>query len=155
MEVQPQLVLLQKTLLAIEGLGRQLYPELDLWTTAKPFLEQWVKDQIGPKAFLRQLKQNLPFFAEQLPHMPRLIFDVLELKKEQLLAKKEMTSSRQEKAASPLSGGNIALGASIAFFLVGLLDYLHLLNHKQLPAIALGGFVVTGLLALFNRNMRN
>lgn len=155
MEVQPQLVLLQKTLLAIEGLGRQLYPELDLWTTAKPFLEQWVKDQIGPKAFFQQLKQNLPFFAEQLPHMPRLIFDVLELKKEQLIAEKEMIRSKQEKEPSSLSGSNIAIGASMAFLSVGLLEYLHLLHHKQLTIITLGGFVVTGLFALFNRNMRN
>ena len=81
MEVQPQLIFLQKTLLAIEGLGRQLYPELDLWATAKPFLEKWVKEQIGPKAFLQQLKLNLPFFTEQLPHFPKLLFDVLELKK--------------------------------------------------------------------------
>ncbi len=51
MEAQPQLVLLQKTLLAVEGLGRQLYPELDLWVTAKPFLEKWIKEQVGPKAF--------------------------------------------------------------------------------------------------------
>ncbi|WP_058534116.1 ubiquinone biosynthesis regulatory protein kinase UbiB [Legionella saoudiensis] len=155
MEVQPQLVLLQKTLLAIEGLGRQLYPELDLWTTAKPFLEQWVKDQIGPKAFFQQLKQNLPFFAEQLPHMPRLIFDVLELKKEQLLAEKSEASSKQEKEPVFLNGSNIAVGASLAFLLVGLLDYFHLLNHQQLTAITVGGFVVSGLFALFNRNMRN
>ncbi|MFA6301590.1 MAG: ubiquinone biosynthesis regulatory protein kinase UbiB, partial [Legionella sp.] len=79
MQVQPQLILLQKTLLVVEGLGRQLYPDLDLWNTAKPFLEKWLKEQIGPKAVLRQLKQNLPFFAEQLPHMPRLIYEVLEL----------------------------------------------------------------------------
>lgn len=83
MEVQPQLVLLQKTLLAIEGLGRQLYPELDLWATAKPFLEKWLKEQMGPKAFLKQLRENLPFLIDQLPHMPRLLHEVLELSKEQ------------------------------------------------------------------------
>lgn len=85
MEVQPQLILLQKTLLAIEGLGRQLYPELDLWATAKPFLEKWVREQMGPKAFIKRLKQNLPFFTEQLPHMPKLIFDILEMKKESVI----------------------------------------------------------------------
>ena len=83
MEVQPQLVLLQKTLLAIEGLGRQLYPDLDLWATAKPFLDNWLKEQIGPRAFIQQFRANLPFFAEQLPHMPRLFHEVLEWSKEQ------------------------------------------------------------------------
>ena len=67
MEVQPQLVLLQKTLLNIEGLGRQLYPELDLWTTAKPFLERWMSEQIGHRAFVGKLKKNLPLFAEKSP----------------------------------------------------------------------------------------
>lgn len=155
MEVQPQLVLLQKTLLAIEGLGRQLYPELDLWATAKPFLEKWVKEQIGPKAFLNQLKQNMPFFAEQLPHMPRLIFDLLELKKEQLITAKELATTKQEPETSGISWNGIAIGASLSFLLVAVLDYLHIVNHKQLSVLALSGFVVAGLLALFNRNARN
>ena len=77
MEVQPQLVLLQKTLLYIEGLGRQLYPQLDLWKTAKPFLEDWVKQQIGPLAVLSQVKDNLPFWGEKLPEMPDLIYKAL------------------------------------------------------------------------------
>lgn len=81
MEVQPQLLLLQKTLLAIEGLGRQLYPELDLWTTASPFLEKWMRERVSVKVFLRQIREDLPFIAEQLPHMPRLMFEVLELYK--------------------------------------------------------------------------
>lgn len=155
MEIQPQLVLLQKTLLAIEGLGRQLYPELDLWATAKPFLEQWVKEQIGPKAFLRQLKQNIPFFAEQLPHMPRLIFDYLELKKEELIAAKENASTSPKSETSLLHGRGIALGASLSFLLVGLLDYLRFIPHQQLTTITFGGFIITGLFALFNRNTRN
>jgi len=77
MEVQPQLVLLQKTLLNIEGLGRQLYPELDLWTTAKPFMEKWIKDQVGPKAFAKRMKNNLPILSEQLPEIPLLAYRVL------------------------------------------------------------------------------
>jgi len=77
MEVQPQLVLLQKTLLNIEGLGRQLYPELDLWTTAKPFIESWIKEQVGPKAFVHRMKQNLPLLSEQLPEIPHLAYRVL------------------------------------------------------------------------------
>jgi ubiquinone biosynthesis protein len=73
MEVQPQLVLLQKTLLYIEGLGRQLYPELDLWQTAKPFMERWMKEQVGPKAFLAKLRRNLPILSEHAADMPLLI----------------------------------------------------------------------------------
>ncbi len=77
MEVQPQLVLLQKTLLNIEGLGRDLYPELDLWTTAKPFLERWMRRQVGPRATLDNLRQRLPEWGEQLPQIPGLAHDVL------------------------------------------------------------------------------
>jgi len=82
MEVQPQLVLLQKTLLYIEGLGRQLYPQLDLWQTAKPFLENWVKEQMGVKAVFTKVKENLPFWNEKLPEIPDLIYDYLKAGKE-------------------------------------------------------------------------
>jgi ubiquinone biosynthesis protein len=78
MEVQPQLVLLQKTLLNIEGLGRDLYPDLDLWQTAKPFLERWFKDEMGPKASLKKIQSQLPEWAENWPEMPMLIHRTLE-----------------------------------------------------------------------------
>jgi ubiquinone biosynthesis protein len=71
-EVQPQLVLLQKTLLNIEGLGRQLDPELDLWTTAKPYLERWMSEQLGWRGFLRGLQNEAPRWANMLPQLPRL-----------------------------------------------------------------------------------
>ncbi len=77
MEVQPQLVLLQKTLLNIEGMGRELYPELDLWDTAKPFLQRWMDEQSGIRSLLKGSKQNLPKFIEQLPHMPVMINEVI------------------------------------------------------------------------------
>ncbi|RLM19778.1 ubiquinone biosynthesis regulatory protein kinase UbiB [Brenneria alni] len=77
MEVQPQLVLLQKTLLYIEGIGRQLYPQLDLWKTAKPFLENWLKGQVGLPAVIRALKEKAPFWAEKLPEIPELFYDGL------------------------------------------------------------------------------
>ena len=67
MEVQPQLVLLQKTLLNIEGLGRELYPELDLWKTGKPFLERWVKERLGPKGIVDHAKRNVSRWAVQFP----------------------------------------------------------------------------------------
>ncbi len=72
MEIQPQLVLLQKTLLNIEGLGRMLYPQLDLWSTAKPFMERWMSEQVGPKAFVRRVKETLPQLSEDLPEVPLL-----------------------------------------------------------------------------------
>jgi ubiquinone biosynthesis protein len=77
-EIQPQLVLLQKTLLNIEGLGRQLDPELDLWHTAKPFLEKWMTDQIGPRKLFEQLRAEAPRYAKLLPQLPRLMHDFLE-----------------------------------------------------------------------------
>jgi len=77
MEIQPQLVLLQKTLLNIEGLGRQLYPDLDLWTTARPFLERWMREQVGPRAAYQRLRNELPHWGEILPSLPGMTHDVL------------------------------------------------------------------------------
>lgn len=76
-EIQPQLVLLQKTLLNIEGLGRDLDPDLDLWSTAKPFLEKWMADQIGPRKLWEELKNQAPRYAKLLPEIPRLLHDFL------------------------------------------------------------------------------
>ena len=76
-EIQPQLVLLQKTLLNIEGLGRQLDPDLDLWSTAKPFLEKWMLEQMGPQRLWHELKAEAPHFAKMVPELPRLLHDYL------------------------------------------------------------------------------
>ena len=78
MEVQPALVLLQKTLLNIEGLGRQLYPELDLWNTAKPFLEQWLKDRYSPKSIIKKLKKNGPDIIEKISEVPMTLQEILQ-----------------------------------------------------------------------------
>jgi ubiquinone biosynthesis protein len=78
-EVQPQLVLLQKTLLNIEGLGRQLDPNLDLWKTAKPFLERWMAEQIGIRGMFERFKVEAPRYAHIIPQLPRLIHRALEL----------------------------------------------------------------------------
>ncbi|CAM3853262.1 ubiquinone biosynthesis regulatory protein kinase UbiB [Vreelandella rituensis] len=77
MEVQPQLVLLQKTLLNIEGLGRQLYPDLDLWSTAKPYLEQWMKERAGIGGLWKSLKRQAPELSHQLPELPALAHQAL------------------------------------------------------------------------------
>jgi ubiquinone biosynthesis protein len=74
MPVQPQLVLLQKTLLYIEGLGRQLYPQLDLWKTAKPYLENWLKERMSVKTLLKEILQKAPIWREKLPELPDLIY---------------------------------------------------------------------------------
>ena len=78
MRVQPQLVLLQKTLLNIEGLGRQLYPDLDLWQTAKPFLEKWFKERVSPKAKIEEILKQIPLVAEHIPEIPALLYKTLE-----------------------------------------------------------------------------
>ncbi|WP_313077318.1 ubiquinone biosynthesis regulatory protein kinase UbiB [Melaminivora sp.] len=90
-EIQPQLVLLQKTLLNIEGLGRQLDPELDLWSTAKPFLEKWMLEQLGPQRLWRELRLEAPRYAKILPELPRLLHQYLgkrpdKAREQQLLA---------------------------------------------------------------------
>jgi|TARA_Y100000294_G_scaffold176313_1_gene198397 ubiquinone biosynthesis protein len=77
MPVQPQLILLQKTLLAIEGLGLQLYPQLDLWETAKPFLEDWMSEQVGPKALLKGLHRDLPKYMAMAPELPGMAHELL------------------------------------------------------------------------------
>ncbi len=127
MEVQPQLVLLQKTLLNIEGLGRELYPELDLWETAKPFLEQWMSEQVGPGALVRELKRNVPRWGETLPALPGLVHEVLhrarsgELRVE--MAGNEMAMLRRELAHASrrivlaIIGGCLIVGAVLLFAL--------------------------------------
>jgi ubiquinone biosynthesis protein len=77
MEIQPQLVMLQKTLLNIEGLGRELDPDLDLWSTAKPFLERWMNEQIGWRGWLRSFKEEAPYWGAVIPQLPRLAHTAL------------------------------------------------------------------------------
>lgn len=156
MEVQPQLVLLQKTLLAIEGLGRQLYPELDLWATAKPFLEKWLKEQIGPKAFLERLKENLPFFAEQLPHMPRLVNDLLVLSKEEKI-RSLILSSVENPPQNRQQAWNKGLGTGIfsAMLTLSALSFLDLIEPEKIAPIALIAAFIGGMIMLVNRTNRS
>ena len=77
MEVQPSLVLLQKTLLNIEGLGRQLYPDLNLWDTAQPFLEKWLQERYSPQSVFRRLQRQAPSLLEQLPYLPERMLENL------------------------------------------------------------------------------
>ncbi|GAA0700977.1 ubiquinone biosynthesis regulatory protein kinase UbiB [Marinobacterium maritimum] len=122
MEVQPQLVLLQKTLLNIEGLGRQLYPDLDLWQTAKPFLENWMQERMGVKAVYRNVKEQAPEWLEKLPHLPQMVYDSLEQLKlhseadarvqYQLLEKQQVMQQRKRRLL--LSGSALVVVAILA-----------------------------------------
>lgn len=103
-EIQPQLVLLQKTLLNIEGLGRQLDPELDLWSTAKPFLEKWMVEQVGPQKLLQQLKAEAPQYAKLLPALPRLLHDYLQHKPHELRRELDALVSEQRRTNRLLQG---------------------------------------------------
>lgn len=105
MEVQPQLVLLQKTLLYIEGLGRQLYPQLDLWDTAKPFLQDWLNEQMGVKAFARTVQQKLPYWREHLVELPEQLHEALQQQKiiAQELVEINRTLKQKQKTAYPRS----------------------------------------------------
>jgi ubiquinone biosynthesis protein len=122
--IQPQLILLQKTLLNIEGVGRQIYPELDLWATAAPFLEKWLKKQIGVKAFLRRMRENLPYWSEKLPEMPELIYEVLTQTKkyhEEMRVIKQPQRSNSSKRSFGL--GYFLLGLSSGLLSIIMLNY--------------------------------
>lgn len=152
MEVQPQLVLLQKTLLAVEGLGRQLYPELDLWATAKPFLEKWLRDQLGPKAFIRHLRENIPFLVEQMPHMPRLFNDVLELMKAQKSALVERKETQELQVVARYSWyKGLGVGIFVVMLAVAGMSYLDLVDHQKLASIAFGTAMIGGVVAFTHR----
>ena len=130
MEIQPQLLLLEKTFLHIEGIGRQLYPELDLWDTAKPFLERWLSEQLGMRALVKGIKKNLPFIAEHLPDLPQLAFKALdriandelqvELRSQQTNELKREIQLGNRRSIRAVIGGSFVISASIIIGLDGL-----------------------------------
>ena len=155
MEVQPQLILLQKTLLNIEGLGRQLYPELDLWKTAKPFLETWMKEQIGPRSFFKHVKENAPLWAERIPKLPNMLFDILErakngelkmhLNDSQMDQIKHQINRNNNRTIRAIVGGSLLITAALLVnvelpFLNGLYTYL-----PEVISAALGTVLLIGL----------
>lgn len=128
-EIQPQLVLLQKTLLNIEGLGRQLDPELDLWSTAKPFLEKWMLDQMGPQRLWREIQAESPHFAKMLPELPRLLHDYLRNRPQD--HRRELVELlAEQKRTNRLLNGIIYSG--IGFFL-GWLFFMLVQQLQVLP----------------------
>ncbi|HPE61562.1 MAG TPA: ubiquinone biosynthesis regulatory protein kinase UbiB [Thiolinea sp.] len=152
MQVQPQLVLLQKTLLNIEGLGRQLYPELDLWTTAKPFIQRWMDEQVGVRALLKGARYNLPKLLENLPYMPNLLHDLmqqanqnqlrLQWESAQLEQLRQSLQRAQQNNRLILAGGVLLLAA----LLPGLQEWL--------PRSAAGLFGLLGLVLLLTGMLR-
>lgn len=153
MEVQPQLILLQKTLLNIEGLGRQLNPDLDLWKTAKPFLERWMAEQIGPRSFFRHLRENGPLWLEQLPRLPGLFHDVLEqarngklkmeLRPQQMDEIKNEIRQANRRSFGAILGGSLLISASLFSSLDGF-DKAMLGNAPLVSwlLVGLGGLII-------------
>jgi len=121
MEIQPQLVLLQKTLLNIEGLGRQLNPDLDLWQTAKPYLERWMSEQMGVRAFIRSARHNAPEWGEKLPQLPGLLHQWLTRANE-----------------TPAQGADAA-----AVQLKKMQDEIRRANHRTFRAIVGSAFILS------------
>ena len=108
-----------KTLLSIEGLGRQLYSDLDLWNTAKPYLEKWLKQQIGVKGLLRNLSHQAPYIAEKLPELPNLIVDILRLTKREKQTQSTRPLSENNKTSNwsgPAFGFTLGVGSALLFY---------------------------------------
>jgi ubiquinone biosynthesis protein len=116
-EVQPQLVMLQKTLLNIEGLGRELDPDLDLWQTAKPYLERWMSEQVGWRGLVRTVRREAPFWAQTLPAIPRLVHRLLDEDRigrlEAALERLSETGRRRNRLLAALVGLGAALLAAL------------------------------------------
>jgi ubiquinone biosynthesis protein len=153
MEVQPQLVLLQKTLLNIEGMGRQLYPELDLWTTAKPFMERWMRDQVGPKAFLERARKNLGPVSEQIPELPLLAYRILDgLERQKLEIQwrsrelerlREETRSYRGQMLAAIGGGALVLsGTGVLVFGPGEIITLAFAKLLATGLVIAGGLLI-------------
>jgi ubiquinone biosynthesis protein len=125
MPVQPQLVLLQKTLLYIEGLGRELYPELDLWKTAKPYLENWLKERMSVKNLFDEIQKKAPYWREKMPEMPDLFYQTLKQQQQmqasvqqqaELLARQSRQNSRRAKGQFySIIGAALFIGCCILY----------------------------------------
>ena len=117
MHIQPSLVLLQKTMLNIEGLGRQLYPGLNLWDTAKPFLEDWVQERYSPQSVLRRLQRQAPSWLEQLPLLPDAMLDNLQQSRDvemRFNQQQQQVEELQERSAAKTRRHRRQLLAAIA-----------------------------------------
>jgi ubiquinone biosynthesis protein len=152
MEIQPSLVLLQKTLLNIEGLGRELYPELSLWDTAKPYLEKWHQDRYMPKNIIEQLRQYAPQWLEQLPQVPDMVFESLNQggnlndlvggQQAQLnKVRGELTAERKHRKR--LLTGTVVIAAGLAIAQPQILASI-----TALPPLSIGLFIIAAVILL-------
>jgi ubiquinone biosynthesis protein len=146
MEVQPSLVLLQKTLLHIEGLGRELYPQLNLWDTAQPFLEQWLKDRYAPSGIYKKVSKHLPNWLEQLPKLPDIFIESLQQSKQF-----QTTSEGQRREIEKLEQQLRSQRSQVSYFSIALIlllaanspwlfSHLHLLQDVSNTSWALVAF---------------
>ncbi len=136
MVVQPQLILLQKTLLYIEGLGRQLYPQLNLWDTAQPFLKQWYKEQISPKTIFNRCMKKLPVWLEEFPDMPEKLANYLEQSKQQNQASEIQTTLQKTQLLFKHQQQVIRL--SVLMLSLTLVSMTLLILNKPAPAFIVG-----------------
>jgi ubiquinone biosynthesis protein len=126
MEVQPQLLLLQKTLLNIEGLGRQLYPDLDLWDTAKPFLERWIKQKYSIRGLLKKAWEDAPYWMVRINEMPDFFYQQMQQKKNnQQLAMSTYEITVRNKFRRRVAWKNLLRGVALSFFLILLLQWFY------------------------------
>jgi ubiquinone biosynthesis protein len=152
MEIQPQLVLLQKTLLNIEGMGRQLYPQLDLWTTAKPFMERWMKQQFGARAFVKRVQRNLGPVTEQIPDWPIMAHRILARIEREGVALGPVRNARANKAQrradshlpAAIGGGSLVLSGA----LILVLGPGAILSAAAAATLAAGCFLAGGWLII-------
>ena len=151
MPVQPQLVLLQKTILNIEGLGRQLYPDLDLWDTAKPFLEKWMNEQIGPRAAIRTIKRELPNLFTLAPELPGLAHQLMyKLKNDDLVMQtrdREIEALKNQLKVNNKKTARMILGVGLMIVAVLLVP-----DKQHLTTISIQGAIIAlfGLLAILS-----
>lgn len=140
MEVQPSLVLLQKTLLNIEGLGRQLYPDLDLWETALPFLERWQAKRLSPLTLLASIRDNLPELIEKLPQLPQLVIDAVDQQKQLEKINSTLEADLAARKSSALRSRRRAKAIGSVLLIVGLLSLIPGLRYllNDIPLISLG-----------------
>jgi ubiquinone biosynthesis protein len=134
--VQPQLVLLQKTLLNIEGLGRQLYPDLDLWRTAKPFLEGWMSEHAGAHALLNTMKSRMPDWLGQLAHLPDLAFETLQRVHQEKLRLEWHSTQLDELRGAVRRANRRTVGAVIGGALLISAALLYGLDHDSARRLA-------------------
>ena len=144
-EVQPSLILLQKTLLNIEGLGRQLYPDLDLWATAHPFLERWVVQRFEPGQVFKQVKRHAPDWLEQLPHLPQLLVDSMEQVKridKTLDAHQHKSQATAPKHRGKLLAGTLLVGLGMGSAYGTLSETAQQATSPSMILIALGALLL-------------